>query len=195
MSCTLLTARHPSKWLLLSYLYSIFRCQRLPSLSPFPGSLPRLVPEKVPRAAGAKIAYCRPPSVGWSPVERKSGYFLEISPPQTQHNAHPVSLNQMYIADRHSTVLGAWDGMNPSFRPFAKQALRTTQVCARALIALQNTTSRITPKFSTPIPNSSNYRAPGKCLYGVARNFFLLLLNCSVWVLLSKKYILFQGAL
>ena len=70
-----------------------------------------------------------PPSP--SPVERKSGYFLEISPPQTQHNAHPVSLNQMYSADRHSTVAQCWDGMNPSFRPFAKQALRTTQVCAR----------------------------------------------------------------
>ena len=25
------------------------------------------------------------------------------------------------------------------------------------------------------------YRAPGKCLYVVARNFFLHLLNCSVW--------------
>jgi len=29
------------------------------------------------------------------------------------------------------------------------------------------------------------YRAPGKGLYVVARNFFLLLLNCSAWPCLA----------
>ena len=116
---------------------------RSPSFVPRFVGRGRFVTEKLPRAVGAKIAFSvSPPSLlpsacgslslpPPSPVERKSGYFLEISPPQTQHNAHPVSLNQMYSADRHSTVAQCWDGMNPSFRPFAKQALRTTQVCAR----------------------------------------------------------------
>ena len=34
----------------------------------------------------------------------------------------------------------------------------------------------------------SVYRAPGKCLYVVARNFFLLLLNCSAWPCLGPAW-------
>ena len=33
---------------------------------------------------------------------------------------------------------------------------------------------------------NAKYREANKGLYVVARNFFLLLLNCSAWVLLSK---------
>ena len=32
------------------------------------------------------------------------------------------------------------------------------------------------------------YRAPKKCVYVVARNFFLLLLNCSAWTCLGPAY-------
>ena len=32
------------------------------------------------------------------------------------------------------------------------------------------------------------YRAPGKCLYVVARNFFLLLLDCSAWPSVGPAY-------
>ena len=35
---------------------------------------------------------------------------------------------------------------------------------------------------------AEEYRGENKGLYMVARNFFLLLLNCSAWVLLSKTY-------
>ena len=44
------------------------------------------------------------------------------------------------------------------------------------------------------------YRAPGKCLYMVSRNLIsscscLIVLPGPAWVLLSKKYMLFPGAL
>ena len=38
-----------------------------------------------------------------------------------------------------------------------------------------------TALLSNTMRGGGVYRAPGKCLYVVARNFFLLLLNCSAW--------------
>merc|ERR1739842_13568 len=61
-------------------------------------------------------------------------------------------------------------------------------------IPLTNEDQKPLLSFST----CNMYRAPGKCLYVVARNFFLLLLNCSAWPCLGpvcKKYILFPDAI
>ena len=46
----------------------------------------------------------------------------------------------------------------------------------------------IAGKISVFTPRKRKYRGVNKGLYVVARNFFLLLLNCSAWVLLSKTY-------
>ena len=64
----------------------------------------RFATEKVPRAVAAKIALSLPLSVRLRVRPPLRGYFLEISPPQTQHNVHPPALDDQMYRDRHKGV-------------------------------------------------------------------------------------------